>query len=119
MEGNRKKERGTTRMTGKSTDNNEGPVLNIEGEFVALGPLRRDLLPIYQRWINDLGTMRTLGSPPHPMTSEKEQDWYASGNRKRKTTCRSRSMNGRRCGPSATRGCTAWTTATGRPPTAS
>src|SRR5215210_2507763 len=76
MEGNRKKERGTTRMTGKSTDNDAAPILNIEGELVALGPVRRDLLPIYQRWINDLGTMRTLGLPPHPMTSEKEQDWY-------------------------------------------
>ena len=63
-------------MTGESTDNSGGPILNIEGALVALGPLRRDLLPLYQRWINDLGTMRTLGLPPHPMTSEKEQDWY-------------------------------------------
>jgi len=52
------------------------PVLNIEGEHVALGPLRRDLLPLYQRWINNLGTMRTLDLPPYPMTMEKEQDWY-------------------------------------------
>jgi hypothetical protein len=43
---------------------------------VALGPLRRVLLPLYQRWINDLGTGRTLGLSPLPMTSEKEQDWY-------------------------------------------
>jgi RimJ/RimL family protein N-acetyltransferase len=52
------------------------PVLNLEGELVALGPLRRDLLPLYQRWINNLGTMRTLDLPPYPMTMEKEQDWY-------------------------------------------
>ena len=52
------------------------PVLNLEGELVALGPLRRDLLPVYQRWINNLGTMRTLDLPPYPMTMEKEQDWY-------------------------------------------
>ncbi len=63
-------------MTGESTENNGGPILNIEGDLVALGPLRRDLLPLYQRWINDLGTMRTLGLPPHPTTMEKEQDWY-------------------------------------------
>jgi diamine N-acetyltransferase len=63
-------------MKGKSMINDETPILNIEGELVALGPLRRDLLSIYQRWINDLGTMRTLGVPPLPMTSEKEQDWY-------------------------------------------
>lgn len=56
--------------------NNEEPILNVVGELVALGPLRRDLLPVYQRWINDLGTMRTLAVPPLPMTSEKEQDWY-------------------------------------------
>jgi RimJ/RimL family protein N-acetyltransferase len=54
----------------------EHPILNIEGELVALGPLRRDLLPLYQRWINILGTTRTLDLPPYPMTMEKEQDWY-------------------------------------------
>jgi hypothetical protein len=27
----------------------ESPILNFEGELVALGPLRRDLLPLYQR----------------------------------------------------------------------
>ena len=54
----------------------ECPILNVEGELVGLGPLRRDLLPVYQRWINNLGTMRTLDFPPYPMTMEKEQDWY-------------------------------------------
>ena len=63
-------------MKGKSTDNNEEPIFNIAGDLVALGPLRRDLLPPYQRWVNDLGTMRTLGLAPLPMTNEKEQDWY-------------------------------------------
>ena len=58
------------------SENTEHPVLNIEGELVALGPLRRDLLPVYQRWINDLGTLRTLDLPPYPMTLEKEQGWY-------------------------------------------
>jgi RimJ/RimL family protein N-acetyltransferase len=52
------------------------PVLTIEGEHVALGPLRRDLVPLYQRWMNNLGTMRTLDLPPYPITMEKEQDWY-------------------------------------------
>jgi len=58
------------------SENAGRPIFNIEGDLVALGPLRRDLLPVYQRWINDLGTMRTLGVPPLPMTSEKEQEWY-------------------------------------------
>ncbi len=61
---------------GEASENAERPILNIEGNLVALGPLRRDLLPLYQRWINDLGTMRTLGLAPLPITSEKEQDWY-------------------------------------------
>lgn len=52
------------------------PVVNIAGEGVALGPLRRDLLPLYQRWINDFETLRTLGVPPVPMTMEREQAWY-------------------------------------------
>jgi len=59
-----------------SSQYSEEIILNVVGELVALGPLRRDLLPVYQRWINDLGTMRTLGVPPLPMTSEKEQEWY-------------------------------------------
>ena len=54
----------------------EHPNLNLEGELVTLGPLRRDLPPLYQRWINNLSTMRTLDLPPYPMTMEKEQDWY-------------------------------------------
>jgi|SRR5215213_5858565 len=57
---------------GDASENSERPILNIEGDLVALGPL----LPVYRRWINDLDTMRTLGLPPHPMTNEKEQDWY-------------------------------------------
>jgi len=63
-------------MRGKYTDNNDGPILNIVGKSVALGPLRRDLPPLYQCWIDDLGTMRMLGLAPLPMTSEEEQDWY-------------------------------------------
>lgn len=60
----------------RNSPNSDEPILNVVGELVALGPLRRDLLPLYQRWINDLGTMRTLGIPPLPMTSEKEQEWF-------------------------------------------
>lgn len=54
----------------------EQPILNIVGELVALGPLRRDLLPLYQRWINDLGTVRNLSLMPRPMTEEQQQEWY-------------------------------------------
>ncbi len=54
----------------------ERPIINIEGELVALGPLRRDLLATYHRWISDFGTGRTLGFPPRPMTIEQETAWY-------------------------------------------
>ncbi|HEY7909746.1 MAG TPA: GNAT family protein [Thermomicrobiales bacterium] len=52
------------------------PIVNIVGERVALGPIRRDLLPLYQRWLNDFGTLRTLFIPPRPMTMEEETAWY-------------------------------------------
>src|SRR5215217_9603932 len=52
------------------------PLVNIVGELVALGPLRRDLLPLYQRWINDFATTRMLGKPPGPMTWEREEAWF-------------------------------------------
>jgi diamine N-acetyltransferase len=54
------------------------PIINIEGDRVALGPHRRDLLPTYQRWINDFEALRTLGAgPPQPTTMEQEEAWYA------------------------------------------
>ena len=56
--------------------NSGQPVLNVVGERVALGPLRADLLPVYERWINDFATIRMLGLPPVPVTAEKERDWY-------------------------------------------
>jgi RimJ/RimL family protein N-acetyltransferase len=37
----------------------ERPIVNIRGRLVALGPLRRDLVPTYARWDNDYGTRRT------------------------------------------------------------
>lgn len=52
------------------------PILNIRGKQVALGPLERDLLPEYRRWINDFATARTLDAPPRPMTAEQEESWY-------------------------------------------
>jgi diamine N-acetyltransferase len=55
----------------------EHPVINIIGERVALGPLCRDLVPDYQRWMNDFNALRTLGAiAPGPMTIEQEYRWY-------------------------------------------
>ena len=52
------------------------PIVNITGERVALGPARRDLIPLYQRWINDFETLRNLGQAPMPMTLDAETTWY-------------------------------------------
>jgi RimJ/RimL family protein N-acetyltransferase len=52
------------------------PILNIIGEKVALGPQRRDLLPLYQRWVNDFEVTRTLDLGLRPLTLEFEESWY-------------------------------------------
>jgi diamine N-acetyltransferase len=52
------------------------PILNILGPKVALGPQRRDLLSLYQRWINDFEVSRSLGHGLRPATYEDEQIWY-------------------------------------------
>jgi hypothetical protein len=51
------------------------PIVNIEGEDVALGPLRRDLIPAYQRWNNDFATTRTLARS-QPTTFEQLEASY-------------------------------------------
>lgn len=50
-------------------------ILSIVGEKVALGPIRRDLIPLYQRWINDFAVLRTLHIP-RPSTFEEIQASY-------------------------------------------
>ncbi|HEY7031319.1 MAG TPA: GNAT family protein [Thermomicrobiales bacterium] len=54
----------------------ESPVVNIVGELVALGPLRRDLLSTYERWINDFAAARNLGVPPRPVSTDAETAWF-------------------------------------------
>ncbi|MDQ4098961.1 MAG: GNAT family N-acetyltransferase [Chloroflexota bacterium] len=55
----------------------EQPIVNIVGERVALGPARRDLLPILTRWINDFSTLRTIGAVTlGPTSAEAEERWY-------------------------------------------
>jgi RimJ/RimL family protein N-acetyltransferase len=51
-------------------------IINFEGELVGLGPIRRELLPFYQRWINDFETAKNLALPPGPMTAEAEEAWF-------------------------------------------
>jgi diamine N-acetyltransferase len=60
----------------RRSPNEEEPILNVVGEQVALGPLRRGLIATYQQWFNDFGTLRTLNIMPRPRTCEQERAWY-------------------------------------------
>src|SRR5215213_3060506 len=53
-------------------------LFNVVGEKVALGPPRRELLPLYWRWINDFEVTRTTLSGLRPITLEAEERWYES-----------------------------------------
>jgi hypothetical protein len=53
-----------------------GPIINIRGAKIALGPLEKSLLPDYRRWSNDFETVRTLGAVPRPMIAEQGESWY-------------------------------------------
>lgn len=52
------------------------PLVNIVGEKVALGPLRRELLPLYQAWINDFEVTRTLVFAMRPVSEGAEEEWF-------------------------------------------
>jgi RimJ/RimL family protein N-acetyltransferase len=52
------------------------PTVNLLGERVALGPLRRDLLPLYCEWMNDFAVTRTIGRGQRPYTLDDEESWY-------------------------------------------
>ena len=63
--------------TKQQTDSSKAtPLFNIVGKKIALGPLRKDLVPLYTRWFNDFRTLRTLGAMPVPLTLEQEEKWY-------------------------------------------
>ena len=53
------------------------PVVNIVGDRIALGPLRRDLIPLYLRWSNDFYLQRTFGDLPKPLTLEEREARHA------------------------------------------
>lgn len=54
------------------------PIIVIRGKKVGLGPMRKDLIETYLRWMNDVQVTRTLGVAPLPMTAEREQGWLDS-----------------------------------------
>ncbi|MFN8532741.1 MAG: GNAT family protein [Dehalococcoidia bacterium] len=54
----------------------DGLIRNIVGDLVSLGPLRRELVPLYHRWMNDFEVIRTLGARFTPMTEDAEAAWF-------------------------------------------
>jgi diamine N-acetyltransferase len=66
----------TTRTPENNSENNNRlPLLNITGEKVALGPMRRDLIPLYQKWDTDFAINRTT-THVRPVTLEEEAEAY-------------------------------------------
>ncbi len=51
-------------------------VITLAGERVALGPLRRDLIPLYHAWISNLETTQYLSEAGSAPTLDEEIDWY-------------------------------------------
>jgi diamine N-acetyltransferase len=63
----------------------ERPIFNIEGELVALGPISRDFIPAYLRWMNDFSVTGMLAIQPRPMTMEQEIAWFEHASRDEKS----------------------------------
>lgn len=62
-------------------DNRSGaarPIITVEGERIALGPLRRDLIPLYHAWITNLSANRFLLASAASMTLDQEIEWFES-----------------------------------------
>lgn len=56
----------------------EQPIITIEGENVALGPLHRGLIPAISRWLGDFTVQRTFGGIPRAVTIEQATGRYES-----------------------------------------
>ncbi len=67
---------GTDQITTGAVEMDEQAGFVVEGERVALGPLRSDLVPTYQRWENDLEVANGNGRVM-PFTLEAERDRVA------------------------------------------
>lgn len=53
-----------------------GPIVNILGERVALGPTGQDLLPLVHHWNNDFESMQFEGELPVPHTLDEIAKWH-------------------------------------------
>ena len=65
-----------TDKKGPARPDDQPPIINIVGEKVALGPIRRDLQQLFQAWSNDFEVRRFLG-PMRPTSLESLEDVYS------------------------------------------
>jgi RimJ/RimL family protein N-acetyltransferase len=61
------------------------PIITVSGERVAIGPLRRDLIPLYHAWISNLETTQYLSEAGTVPTLDDEITWFESVIRKDNT----------------------------------
>src|SRR5215217_6093148 len=52
------------------------PIINMRGKQVALGPFRRDLVPLYLKWMNDFEVTCTYGTHFRTSTLQAQEEWY-------------------------------------------
>lgn len=56
-----------------------GPLVNVTGEFITLGPISTDLVATITRWMNDFSGSMTLGPRgPRPVMEDTERRWVES-----------------------------------------
>ena len=61
------------------------PAINLVGNRLALGPLDRELIDTYWRWLNDFRMTRTIGQPVPYMREQIEADYQQIGQEPRQT----------------------------------
>lgn len=59
---------------------------NIRGEKVSLGPLERELLPTYQRWLNDFELLKLIDRRFRPLSADWISTWYERSTRDNQDT---------------------------------
>lgn len=52
------------------------PILTFRGETVGLGPIRKDLVPLYTKWWNDPEITLPLAGHIWPSTEKEQEEWY-------------------------------------------
>jgi diamine N-acetyltransferase len=68
-------------MNEPAQEQSDQPIINIQGELVALGPRHRDHVPLFLRWINDFAVTRTYGMRFRNRTLEAMQENYEQGSK--------------------------------------